>query len=185
MSFRPSGSSLSIKEGDTLGGALYRDGCASRVRPARGGRGRPGPRRRSDCGHAGSVATLAAELRTDDEAALEATGNSDAITNLMMPIVGRVVVSNAAKTRATSGLAQYGSIGPMRPQQPPWEHWLLVRRHKSKPDQRAYPPATTRRPDARTRPGLSSWRRLHQAAAMIAHRKRHRNGTPPHRQTQL
>ena len=26
----------------------------------------------------------------------------------------------------------------MRPQQPPWEHWLLVRRHPSKPDKLAY-----------------------------------------------
>src|SRR5215203_1916271 len=26
----------------------------------------------------------------------------------------------------------------MRLQQPPWEHWLLVRRHPSKPDQLAY-----------------------------------------------
>jgi Transposase len=42
----------------------------------------------------------AAELRLDDEVALEATGNSDAIANLLTPIVGRVVVSNPAKTRA-------------------------------------------------------------------------------------
>ena len=26
----------------------------------------------------------------------------------------------------------------MRLQQPPWDHWLLVRRHSSKPDQLAY-----------------------------------------------
>jgi transposase len=32
--------------------------------------------------------------------ALEATGNSDAAPNLLTPIVGRVVVSNPAKTRA-------------------------------------------------------------------------------------
>lgn len=32
--------------------------------------------------------------------ALEATGNSDAIANLLMPLVGRVVVSNPSKTRA-------------------------------------------------------------------------------------
>jgi hypothetical protein len=31
----------------------------------------------------------------------------------------------------------------------------------------------------------SLWRRLHQAAAMIGHWKRHRNGTPPELQTQL
>jgi transposase len=31
--------------------------------------------------------------------ALEATGNSDAIANLLTPIVGRVVVSNPSKTR--------------------------------------------------------------------------------------
>ena len=42
----------------------------------------------------------AADLRTDDEVALEATGNSDAIANLLTPIVGRVVVvSNPSKTR--------------------------------------------------------------------------------------
>jgi len=39
-------------------------------------------------------------LRGDDEVALEATGNSDAIANLLAPLVGRVVVSNPSKTRA-------------------------------------------------------------------------------------
>jgi transposase len=42
----------------------------------------------------------AAGLHTDDQVALEATGNSDAIANLLMPMVGRVVVSNPSKTRA-------------------------------------------------------------------------------------
>ena len=41
----------------------------------------------------------AGDLRLDDQVAL-ATGNSDAIANLLMPIVGRVVVSNPSKTRA-------------------------------------------------------------------------------------
>src|SRR5689334_10168676 len=39
-------------------------------------------------------------LRPDDEVALEATGNSDAIALLLQPRVGRVVVSNPSKTRA-------------------------------------------------------------------------------------
>ncbi len=39
-------------------------------------------------------------LRPDDQVALEATGNSDAIANLLAPLVGRVVVSNPSKTRA-------------------------------------------------------------------------------------
>lgn len=38
-------------------------------------------------------------LRADDQVALEATGNSDAIANLLLPLVGRVVVSNPSKTR--------------------------------------------------------------------------------------
>lgn len=42
----------------------------------------------------------AAGLRPDDQVALEATGNSDAIANLLIPLVGRVVVSNPSKTRA-------------------------------------------------------------------------------------
>jgi transposase len=42
----------------------------------------------------------AAGLRGDDQVALEATGNSDAIATLLMPVVGRVVVSNPSKTRA-------------------------------------------------------------------------------------
>lgn len=42
----------------------------------------------------------AASLRGDDQVALEATGNSDAIANLLTPLVGRVVVSNPSKTRA-------------------------------------------------------------------------------------
>lgn len=42
----------------------------------------------------------AEELRADDQVALEATGNSDAIANLLTPLVGRVVVSNPSKTRA-------------------------------------------------------------------------------------
>jgi transposase len=42
----------------------------------------------------------ACELRADDEVALEATGNSDAIATLLTPLVARVVVSNPSKTRA-------------------------------------------------------------------------------------
>ena len=42
----------------------------------------------------------ASGLRSDDEVALEATDNSDAIATLLMPLVGRVVVSNPFKTRA-------------------------------------------------------------------------------------
>jgi len=41
----------------------------------------------------------AATLRGDDQVALEATGNSDAIATLLGPLVGRVVVSNPSKTR--------------------------------------------------------------------------------------
>jgi transposase len=39
-------------------------------------------------------------LHPDDEVALEATGNSDAIAMLLTPLVARVVVSNPRKTRA-------------------------------------------------------------------------------------
>ena len=39
-------------------------------------------------------------LRPDDEVALEATTNSDAIAVMLQPLVGRVVVSNPRKTRA-------------------------------------------------------------------------------------
>lgn len=42
----------------------------------------------------------AAGLRADDQVALEATGNSDAIAVLLAPVVARVVVSNPSKTRA-------------------------------------------------------------------------------------
>ena len=42
----------------------------------------------------------AAGLRGDDQVALEATGNSDAIATLLTPLAGRVVVSNPSKTRA-------------------------------------------------------------------------------------
>lgn len=42
----------------------------------------------------------ACSLRNDDEVALEATGNSDAIANLLLSLVARVVVSNPSKTRA-------------------------------------------------------------------------------------
>ena len=41
----------------------------------------------------------AAGLTADDQVALEATGNSDAIATLLIPLVGRVVVSNPSKTR--------------------------------------------------------------------------------------
>jgi transposase len=47
-----------------------------------------------------AVRAWADQLRPDDQVALEATGNSDAIANLLMPLVGRVVVSNPSKTRA-------------------------------------------------------------------------------------
>jgi transposase len=39
-------------------------------------------------------------LEPDDDVALEATGNSDAIAMLLEPLVRRVVVSNPRKTRA-------------------------------------------------------------------------------------
>ena len=39
-------------------------------------------------------------LGPDDEVALEATTNSDAIATLLRPVVARVVVSNPRKTRA-------------------------------------------------------------------------------------
>jgi len=42
----------------------------------------------------------AATLEPDDEIALEATTNSDAIATMLRPLVGRVVVSNPRKTRA-------------------------------------------------------------------------------------
>jgi transposase len=42
----------------------------------------------------------AATLEPDDEVALEATTNSDAIATLLRPLVARVVVSNPRKTRA-------------------------------------------------------------------------------------
>ncbi len=42
----------------------------------------------------------AADLRLDDEVALEATTNSDAIATMLRPLVRRVVVSNPRKTRA-------------------------------------------------------------------------------------
>ena len=41
----------------------------------------------------------ARELRPDDQVALEATGNSDAIAAVLAPHVARVVVANPAKTR--------------------------------------------------------------------------------------
>jgi transposase len=47
-----------------------------------------------------ALRSWAGDLRPDDQVALEATGNSDAIANLLTPIVGRVVVSNPSKTRA-------------------------------------------------------------------------------------
>lgn len=51
-----------------------------------------------------AVRTWASELRRpDDEVALEADGNSDAIAPLLTPLVGRVVVSNPSKTAATGG----------------------------------------------------------------------------------
>src|SRR3954470_5582928 len=42
----------------------------------------------------------AATLQADDQVALEATTNSDAIATMLRPLVGRVVVSNPRKTRA-------------------------------------------------------------------------------------
>ncbi len=42
----------------------------------------------------------AATLKCDDEIALEATTNSDAIATMLRPLVARVVVSNPRKTRA-------------------------------------------------------------------------------------
>jgi transposase len=44
-------------------------------------------------------------LRADDEVALEATGNSEAIAVLLSRRVRRVVVSNLVKTRAIAGVS--------------------------------------------------------------------------------
>jgi transposase len=47
-----------------------------------------------------ALRTWAAGLRDDDQVALEATGNSDAVATMLTPLVARVVVSNPSKTRA-------------------------------------------------------------------------------------
>ena len=47
-----------------------------------------------------ALRTWAGGLRGDDQVALEATGNSDAIATMLTPLVARVVVSNPNKTRA-------------------------------------------------------------------------------------
>jgi transposase len=47
-----------------------------------------------------ALRSWAGDLRPDDQVALEATGNSDAIATLLTPVVARVVVSNPSKTRA-------------------------------------------------------------------------------------
>jgi transposase len=47
-----------------------------------------------------ALRSWAGDLRPDDQVALEATGNSDAIAALLTPVVARVVVSNPSKTRA-------------------------------------------------------------------------------------
>lgn len=59
------------------------------------------------CRDEGRIGCTPEELRAwadtlglDDEVALEATGNSDAIAMLLRPLVSRVVVSNPKKTRA-------------------------------------------------------------------------------------
>ena len=46
------------------------------------------------------IRAWAETLRPDDQVALEATTNSDAIAMLLGPLVARVVVSNPRKTRA-------------------------------------------------------------------------------------
>jgi transposase len=54
---------------------------------------------RVDC-RSGPLKAWADQLRPDDQVALEATGNSDAIVAIVAPHVARVVVSNPFKTRA-------------------------------------------------------------------------------------
>jgi hypothetical protein len=54
---------------------------------------------RVDC-RPGALRAWAAELTVEDQVALEATGNSDAIAGLLSQHAGRVVVSNPLKTRA-------------------------------------------------------------------------------------
>jgi hypothetical protein len=54
---------------------------------------------RVDC-RSGPLKAWADQLHPDDQVALEATGNSDAIVAIVAPHVARVVVSNPFKTRA-------------------------------------------------------------------------------------
>src|SRR5919199_2003814 len=54
---------------------------------------------RVDC-RSGPLRAWAGTLHADDEVALEATGNTEAIVALIAPHVARVVVSNPVKTRA-------------------------------------------------------------------------------------
>ena len=101
MSFRPSGSPLSIKEKGVVGVVRYIGMDVHREFAQLAGV-EDGLVR--DEGRIGvtpeALRAWAADLRPDDQVALEATGNSDAIATLLTPIVGRVVVSNPSKTRA-------------------------------------------------------------------------------------
>jgi hypothetical protein len=49
---------------------------------------------------------VAGDLRHDDEVALEATGNSDAIANLLTPILARAVVNPVEDSRDCGGEGQ-------------------------------------------------------------------------------
>jgi hypothetical protein len=93
VSFRPSGSPLSIMEGARgvvryIGMDVHREFAQLAV--VEDGLVR-------DEGRIGvtpeALRSWAGDLRPDDQVALEATGNSDAIATLLTPVVARVVVS--------------------------------------------------------------------------------------------
>ena len=85
----PSGSpSVDRSEGDGDGEAWHAISgwmCIASSRSSRSG-GRPGPRRGPDRDTPEALRAWADELRADDQVALEATGNSDAIANLLKPM---------------------------------------------------------------------------------------------------
>jgi hypothetical protein len=56
-------------------------------------------------GHAQSLSPVGRRAVADDEVALS-TGNSDAIANLLTPLVGRVMVSNPSKTERQTSSSQ-------------------------------------------------------------------------------
>jgi hypothetical protein len=118
-----------------------------------------------------------AELRPDDEVALEATGNSDAIANLLTPIVGRVVVSRGVGEGRVVGQPSSRAVAGVLPMDQGPPRLPNCRRCHGPQDDRACLAPGHQRPGLRPSPVLALSPTSAASSSLLP--GRHRVAVPP------